>query len=103
MINKDLFKLSVVIPCYNEKQTVIKIIQEVRKSIKNNNIDKYEIIIVDDFSSDGTLELLKSIENSINALASFYLAHLLELAKQWVIEHWARDIGKNKVNFLIRC
>ena len=63
MINKDLFKLSLVIPCFNEKQTVIKIIEEVRKSIKNNNIFKYEIIIVDDFSSDGTTELLKNIEN----------------------------------------
>lgn len=63
MINKDLFKLSLVIPCFNEKQTVIKIIEEARKSIKNNNILKYEIIIVDDFSSDGTTELLKNIEN----------------------------------------
>ena len=44
-------------------------------------------------------ELIKGIKSSINALASFYLAHLIELAKQWVITHWARDIGKNKVIF----
>jgi len=70
MINRNLFKLSLVIPCFNEKPTVIKIIQEVRKSIKDNNISKYEIIIVDDFSSDGTIELLKNIEkdNNINIL-----------------------------------
>ncbi|MCR9119644.1 MAG: glycosyltransferase, partial [bacterium] len=43
------FLLSVVMPVYNEKETIHEIIQRVR----DNPIPK-EIIIVDDFSRDGT-------------------------------------------------
>jgi glycosyltransferase involved in cell wall biosynthesis len=47
--------LSVVIPVYNEKNTVLKIIDKVLKL----DIVK-EIIVVDDCSTDGTRELLKN-------------------------------------------
>jgi len=49
--------LSVIIPVYNEKNTILKILEKV-KSVK---IDK-EIIIVDDFSTDGTREILESLK-----------------------------------------
>ena len=62
MINKNTFKLSIIIPCFNEKLTINKIIEQVRKSLKQNIFLNYEIIIVDDFSSDGTLEVIKKIE-----------------------------------------
>ena len=47
-------KLSIIVPVYNEKNTVLKIIEKV----KALDVEK-EIIIVDDCSTDGTLELLK--------------------------------------------
>jgi glycosyltransferase involved in cell wall biosynthesis len=47
-------KLSVVIPCYNEKATIQAIIEAVRDSSYKNK----EIIVVDDCSTDGTLEIL---------------------------------------------
>ncbi len=47
--------LSVVMPVYNEKETVLKIIDKVLKL----DIVK-ELIVVDDSSTDGTRELLKS-------------------------------------------
>jgi glycosyltransferase involved in cell wall biosynthesis len=54
-------KLTIVIPCYNEVQTIDAIIDAVRKS---QYPDK-EIIVVDDCSSDGTREKLKAdIESS---------------------------------------
>jgi glycosyltransferase involved in cell wall biosynthesis len=49
-------KLTIVIPCYNELQTIDAIIDAVRQS---QYPDK-EIIIVDDCSSDGTREKLKA-------------------------------------------
>lgn len=49
-------KLTIVIPCYNELQTIDLIIQAVRESV---HFDK-EIIVVDDCSVDGTREKLKS-------------------------------------------
>ena len=57
-----MFKLSILIPCFNEKLTIISIIDEVRKSLKKNNFLNYEIIVIDDFSSDGTTQILKNIE-----------------------------------------
>jgi glycosyltransferase involved in cell wall biosynthesis len=49
-------KLSVVIPCYNECTTIRDIVAAI---LRSPYPDK-EIIIVDDFSSDGTRELLRT-------------------------------------------
>ena len=48
-------KLSIVIPCYNELKTLEAIINAVKKL----HYDNKEIILIDDFSSDGTRELIK--------------------------------------------
>ena len=48
-------KLSVVIPCYNEVHTIEKVIDAVREC----GLPNVEIIIVDDYSTDGSRELLK--------------------------------------------
>ena len=59
MIDRDIFKLSIVVPCYNEKNTIENILKKISQSLKDYKISKYEIIIVDDFSNDGTRKLLK--------------------------------------------
>lgn len=64
MINKKIFKLSIIIPCYNEKDTIEEILKKINQSLKNYELLKYEILIVDDFSNDGTTEILKSLTNS---------------------------------------
>jgi len=63
MINRDTFKLSIIIPCYNEKKSIEEILRRVNQSLKNYKISKYEILIVDDFSNDGTIGILKNLEN----------------------------------------
>ena len=56
-----MFTLSVIIPCYNEIQTIDKIINKVVNAPYKNK----EIIIIDDCSNDGTKEKLKNeIEGS---------------------------------------
>ena len=49
-------KLSVVIPCFNEIGTIAQVVEDVKASPVKN----CEIIIVDDCSTDGTTDLLKS-------------------------------------------
>ncbi len=48
--------LSIIIPCYNEKNTIHDIIRKVNASPYPDK----EIIIVDDYSTDGTREVLKN-------------------------------------------
>ena len=49
-------KISIIIPCYNEVKTLNLIIEKI---INKRNLDK-EIIIVDDFSDDGTRDIIKN-------------------------------------------
>ena len=51
-------KVSIIIPCFNEKKTIKQLIKKVDKI----NIKK-EIIIIDDGSFDGTTTILKKIKN----------------------------------------
>lgn len=53
-------KLSIIIPVYNEKATVEKLVSRVKKA--NIGSVKKEIILVDDFSTDGTKEILRGIK-----------------------------------------
>ena len=61
-------RLSVVIPCYNEKSTIRGIVDMVRAA----PVQRKEIIIVDDCSNDGTKEILR---NEIAPLVSKILFH----------------------------
>ena len=69
-------KLSIIVPVYNEKQTVAQVLQ---------NIDKtpYEkdIIAVDDFSTDGTREILRQIDTSRQIPSVRVLYHAVNQGK----------------------
>ncbi len=51
-----IVKLSIVIPCYNESKTIRTIVDRVRRA----PVADKEIIIVDDYSRDGTRDLLRT-------------------------------------------
>lgn len=54
--------LSIIIPVYNEKNTILKILEKIKTAaLKEIGFEK-EIIIVDDNSTDGTKDLLKGLE-----------------------------------------
>ena len=56
-------KLSIVIPCYNEKETIDQILKAVHASPYPDK----EIIVVDDFSTDGCREHLKeNLESTVD-------------------------------------
>jgi len=48
-------KVSIVIPCYNEKNTI----EEIAEAVRSAPIENKEIIVVDDCSGDGTQAVLK--------------------------------------------
>jgi glycosyltransferase involved in cell wall biosynthesis len=67
-------KISIVIPCYNEKPTIEKIVEAVRSAA----ISSREIIIVDDFSQDGTRAVL---EEKVSQMVDRIIYHQVNRGK----------------------
>ena len=61
-------KISIIIPVYNEKKTIIKLLTKVKRL---KNINK-QIIVIDDGSTDGSSELIKSRFNEKNVKLIFH-------------------------------
>jgi glycosyltransferase involved in cell wall biosynthesis len=62
-----LVKLSVVIPVFNEKETVAEIVRRVKATGLAS-----EIILVDDGSTDGTREILRALESPPSVVVLFH-------------------------------
>lgn len=84
-------KISVVMPVYNTK----KFLEEAVKSILNQDFRDFEFIILDDFSSDGSFEILQDFakkderirlfRNEKNEWISFCRNKLISLSKTNII------------------
>ncbi len=56
-------KLSLVVPCYNEEQNIAPLFEKIQGEFQNK-IDSYELVFVNDGSTDGTLNALKQLCDS---------------------------------------
>jgi glycosyltransferase involved in cell wall biosynthesis len=56
-------KLSVIVPIYNERTTVVEVLRRMRAVELPDGIER-EIIMVDDGSNDGTRDVLRQLEDS---------------------------------------
>ena len=67
-------KLSVVIPVYNEENTIKTLIDTVFTALNNNKdiIHDYELVIVEDFSSDNTKKVLESTFTNHDKVKLFF-------------------------------
>ncbi len=54
-------KLSIIIPIYNEKKTLLEILKQI-ENVNLGDVEK-EIILIDDCSNDGTRDILKNLED----------------------------------------
>lgn len=71
-------KLSIVIPVYNEAQTVAHVIDKVR-AVDIGRLEK-EIIVVDDGSDDGSAEIIRRERDASNGLVRTHVS-LINLGK----------------------
>jgi len=58
-------KISLVIPLYNEEESIIPLSHEIRKALSRVNIN-YEVILIDDGSTDASLKKLQEITKTDN-------------------------------------
>ena len=58
--------LSIIIPAYNEEKTVIQILEKINNS--SSNLFKYEVIVIDDGSTDQSRKLLENNKHLFDKL-----------------------------------
>jgi len=58
--------LSIIVPVYNEEKTIIQILEKIKKN--SPNLFKYEVIVIEDGSTDQTRKLLESNKNLYDKL-----------------------------------
>lgn len=81
--------ISVVIPCYNEEKVIINTVKKIKNFFDQQKID-FEIIIIDDNSTDHSLKLIKTLEsdsiivlhNDQNQGKGYSLRRGLQIAKK---------------------
>ena len=56
--------LTIIIPVHNERLCIEKTIKDIRRVLKL----KYTIIVVDDYSTDNTFDLVKKLESEIEEI-----------------------------------
>ena len=50
--------ISIIVPCYNEEESLPIYYEEMKKIMKKMNYVKFELIFINDGSSDNTLNIL---------------------------------------------
>ena len=65
-MNEDIF-LSIIIPAYNEERRIKSTLKRISNYLTSNGY-RYEIIVVDDGSTDGTFSLVKRMKGEIKGL-----------------------------------
>lgn len=72
--------LSVVIPCFNSEKNIEQVVKNIDSVFSNKNIN-YEIIAVNDFSNDNTIEILRKLANIYKNIIVINLAKKLWTAR----------------------
>lgn len=64
MKKQEVPLISVIVPCFNEEESLTMFHRETKKVLDSMTGTDYEMIFVDDGSSDRTLELIRSLQQS---------------------------------------
>ena len=96
---------SIVIPIFNESQNIKKLVEEIHSSLfKYKN---FEIVIVNDASTDNTMQIIKALqnkyniillENEINKGQSFSITNGIKESKNEIIITLDGDGQNNPIN-----
>jgi glycosyltransferase involved in cell wall biosynthesis len=61
MPKEDKLRISVVVPVYNEERALERVLVDLHKVMRQKNVDEFEIITVNDGSTDNSLSILKRL------------------------------------------
>jgi dolichol-phosphate mannosyltransferase len=97
MTNKITQPIAVIIPAYNEEKTIARIIKDTNE-IFNSNYTNYEIIIINDCSTDKTLELCEEQKKLIKNLKIY--SHKKNIGKTKTIMEGLKLTPANILSFI---
>ena len=63
-------QISLIIPAYNEEKNILKTLKKLKFFLKNEK-DKWEILIINDGSTDNTLDMLKNYKSKFFKIISY--------------------------------
>jgi glycosyltransferase involved in cell wall biosynthesis len=85
--------LSVVIPAYNEDQNLPLIAQAIIKQVETHKLGSFEIIFVDDGSTDNTAKTIIFLSKKYPSIRVFLFKKFLDIRRQfaqvWIMQ-WER-------------
>jgi glycosyltransferase involved in cell wall biosynthesis len=93
---RDRPRVSILIPSYNHALYI----RETMESILSQDFDSFEVVVVDDASTDATVEIIRSFESDVrlrffqnaeNRGASYTISRALELSRGELIAPFASD------------
>jgi glycosyltransferase involved in cell wall biosynthesis len=64
-------KVSVIVPAFNEKETITPLVERIIKTFKENQIEG-EVIIIDDGSTDGTGQIADALSKKYGNVKAFH-------------------------------
>ncbi len=91
--------LSVVLPTYNERSNIVRLIKEIKRVLKEANV-RCEILVIDDNSPDGTAKLVNEEfgrDNNVNVIRRIEERGLATAVKEGIerskLYYWRQDTG----------
>ena len=66
--------VSVIIPIFNEVEAITNLVEKIQSIIEEDSKLVYELVIVDDGSTDGTNSIITELENTFKNLKVISLA-----------------------------
>jgi dolichol-phosphate mannosyltransferase len=92
-----MFKLGVVIPCYNEVENIISLLEILKKEMQKNSINT-KVLVVDDSSPDGTANLVENFIEKENQKDIFEVELLKRPKKSGLASAYIQGLSYLKVN-----
>ena len=78
-------KLAIVIPTYNEAETIPSLIKELFEKIKQL-VEKLDVLIIDDSSPDGTADIVRELGGKYDKIT------VIQRAKKWDWEQHTKKV-----------
>ena len=93
-----MIKISVLLPAFNEAKNLKKLIPSIFKNLKKNKkINSFEIIVINDSSTDGTENLIKNLNKKNKYIKSINLKK--NIGKAYAIDYGIKYSKKNIIGY----